>query len=222
MGNHYAELNAKVKIITAKEVDQAESEKKKPELFVKYAAQGSQVYPDRFLFLVPTFSAIALYLILQAPSLLSVIIGAFLMYFYYDFYSGLVHVNLDDTRNLSGWKSIILFQGCLEFQWHHAIPQDITSKTFIECCADLNIIIAISAAVNCIVMGHTTGITAALTGLKLLFAYFGQHCHRSSHTSKTKRPAYVNALQNAGVMLDQVKHNGHHRMPHDENFCLIG
>jgi len=65
-------------------------------------------------------------------------------------------------------------------------------------------------------------IGAALTGLKLLMAYFGQHCHRSSHMPKNRRPKYVVALQNCGLMLDQTMHNGHHRAPHDENFCLIG
>ena len=29
-------------------------------------------------------------------------------------------------------------------------------------------------------------------------------------------------MQSPGFMTPQAKHNGHHRPPHDANFCLIG
>ena len=42
------------------------------------------------------------------------------MYLGYDFYSGVLHVALDDPKNLQGVKSYI--SGVLGVQWHHAIP----------------------------------------------------------------------------------------------------
>ena len=75
---------------------------------------------------------------------------------------------------------------------------------------------------NCGLLGYTSGVPACLTGLKLFMAYFGQYCHRAAHTPKSKRPALVQFLQKWGIMTSQAKHNGHHRPPHDANFCLIG
>jgi hypothetical protein len=34
-----------------------------------------------------------------------------------------------------------MFQGCLEFQWHHEIPRDIVHKGLLSSCADLNVVV---------------------------------------------------------------------------------
>ncbi|KAH8059607.1 hypothetical protein JL722_5236 [Aureococcus anophagefferens] len=160
--SYYKDLNDKVADIIER---QRTGAKTAPpvELSHVVAADGALVYPNRYLWMVWVYSAVAIYLICQAPSPAAVLLGVSAMYLCYDVYSGVTHVN-DDQRNLAGLKSYILFQGCLEFQWHHAIPVDITKKSFVACCADLNIVVAVS----------------------------------------------VN------------KHLGHHKPPHDANFCLVG
>ncbi|KAH8058925.1 hypothetical protein JL720_13941 [Aureococcus anophagefferens] len=176
--SYYKDLNDKVADILER---QRTGAKTAPPIELSHvvAADGALVYPNRYLWMVWVYSAVAIYLICQAPSPAVVLLGVPAMYLCYDVYSGVTHVNLDDQRNLAGLKSYILFQGCLEFQWHHAIPVDITKKSFVACCADLNIIVAVSVVINCYLMDK-------------------------------------------GFMCPQNKHLGHHKPPHDANFCLVG
>ena len=97
---------------------------KAPELHVLIAADGALVYPNRWTWCPAVFLGIAAALCCTAPSLKVFLVSIVPMYLTYDFYSGVLHVALDDPRNMSGIKSFILFQGCLEFQWHHAIPYE--------------------------------------------------------------------------------------------------
>ena len=215
---YYKTLNARVDEIVAKTCE-ATAE---PEIHILVAGDGALVYPNRITWLPYVMCLVAGYLCTTAPSLKAFVCMLPVMYLGYDFYSGVLHVALDDPKNMAGVKSYVLFQGCLEFQWHHAIPYDGSSKPFVACCADLNIIVLILMVLNCGVLGYRSGTKAALTGLKLFFAFFGQYCHRAAHTPKSKRPQWVQFLQATGFMTPQAKHNGHHRPPHDANFCLIG
>lgn len=151
--SYYKDLNDKVADIIER---QRTGAKTAPpvELSHVVAADGALVYPNRYLWMVWVYSAVAIYLICQAPSPAAVLLGVSAMYLCYDVYSGVTHVN-DDQRNLAGLKSYILFQGCLEFQWHHAIPVDITKKSFVACCADLNIVVAVSVVINCVALGYS-------------------------------------------------------------------
>ena len=163
---YYDALNRRVDEIVAK----ARAVAKEPEIHILVAGDGALVYPNRIVWLPWVMGAVALYLCTTAPSVRALLCMLPAMYLGYDFYSGVLHVALDDPKNLQGIKSYILFQGCLEFQWHHAIPYDGASKPFIACCADLNIIVLILMVLNCGLLGYTSGTRAALTGLKLFFA----------------------------------------------------
>lgn len=214
--DYYVELNDKVQAVL-KNVRPGEEQ----DLSARVARDGALVYPNRYIWCVALLAALGCYL-LTLGGVAGVLLGLVPMYLCYDFYSGVLHVNLDDERNLCGLKSIILFQGCLEFQWHHAIPFDISRKDYLACCADLNVVVLVNAAANLAVMGLYRGPGACLVGLKLLFAYFGQYCHRSAHTPKHKRPALASALMRMQIMTPQEVHLNHHRPPHDQNFCLVG
>jgi hypothetical protein len=134
-----------------------------------------------------------------------------------------------------------MFQGCLEFQWHHEIPRDIVHKGLLSSCADLNVVVMANMIAVALVHGlPSTTTTMVMTntmtntndddkqnllwsimGLKLLYGYFGQYNHLMAHTSTTARPPLVKLLQHYHIMLDDKKHNGHH-CTYDENFCLLG
>jgi len=221
---YYTHLNAKVASMTQQKVDAARGVGKgevAPEAQYVIAADGAYVYVNRWLGGPLLAVALAAFLIAQAPSLTALALLVPVMYLWYDLYSGVLHVCLDDVRNLGGWKSVVLFQAAYEFQWHHSIPRDICIKSYLGCCADLNVIVAASIALNVPHLLAGGGTMAALMGLKLGFAYFGQHCHRQAHNAHASRPAYVRLMQRAGLMLTQTKHNLHHRT-HDQNFCLLG
>ena len=61
-------------------------------------------------------------------------------YFWYDLYSGILHVVLDEPANIS---LPFIGQPCLEFQWHHFIPSDIAREHFLDVAGDLNIAVSI-------------------------------------------------------------------------------
>ena len=61
------------------------------------------------------------------PAYLALCVG--LMMVYVDFYGAVLHVVLDHAPFVD---LPIISAGCLEFQWHHAIPSDIVSKPFVE------------------------------------------------------------------------------------------
>ncbi len=54
---------------------------------------------------------------------------------------------------------------------------------------------------------------------KILFTYFGQFCHRMSHTPAHGRPEWVKVLQDRGLMISSREHLKHHHN-YDCNFCI--
>lgn len=138
---------------------------------------------------------------------------------WYDFFSGVLHIVLDnpDFINLP-----LLGQPCLEFQWHHHIPNDLSSKSFLEVCGDLNVVILILSTIYLAPMigfEYRSPIALTLVGCKLIMSYFGQLCHCMSHTPVHKRPQWVIYLQDAGLMISPKEHGLHHQS-YDGSFCI--
>jgi len=150
-------------------------------------------------------------------SLLCMIIS----YFWYDLFSGIIHVVLDEPSNIS---LPIMGQPALEFQWHHYIPTDIVRKDFIDVVGDLNVLSLILGSfhffysTNC----GTCALASTLGHLKLAMGYFGQYSHRSAHDPKIGSKPVGNFLQRYGFMISVRAHKEHHQPPHEEDFCLIG
>ena len=108
--------------------------------------------------------------------------------------------------------------------------QDLCSKSFLEVCGDLNLIVSILVSVFLILpYDNPTGIplgfsyreptALTLVAWKLLMAYFGQLCHSMSHMPSSRRPNWVKNLQNFGVMLHPKEHAAHHKT-YDDKFCV--
>merc|ERR1712125_183636 len=81
-------------------------------------------------------------------SLLATAMSVAIMFLGY-LYSGVLHVVLDHPDNIS---LPVLGQPCLEFQWHHAIPDDLVRKDFVDVCGDLNTVVLILAIINCLLL----------------------------------------------------------------------
>lgn len=133
---------------------------------------------------------------------------------------GVLHVVLDHPGNI---PLPVLGQPCLEFQWHHRIPDDIVRKDFVDVVGDLNVVCGILCGIHYAYSANmgTDAVAMQLTGLKLWMAYFGQFSHRSAHTASKLHPI-PKALQQCGVMISVKDHKSHHTPPHDTDFCLIG
>ncbi|GMI37255.1 hypothetical protein TrCOL_g10040 [Triparma columacea] len=145
-------------------------------------------------------------------------VAAAMSYLNYDFFSGILHVALDDPRNI---KLPLIGQAALEFQWHHAIPTDIVDKDFMDVIGDLNIAVFPILAANMIVMDYGRNrMMAIFMAMKLLMAYFGQFSHREAHNIRAGK--FSQFLQKAGFMISVKDHKAHHQPPHEDDFCLIG
>ena len=148
-----------------------------------------------------------------------VILATFLIEFmWYDLFSGVLHVVLDNPDFIG---VPILHEPCLEFQWHHHIPLDLTVKSYLEVCGDLNLVVSILFSIY-LALGiyyKMNPTFCCLVGWKLLMAYFGQLCHCMSHMPSPYKPKWVNTLQNWGVMISTHEHNQHHKN-YDDSFCI--
>ena len=139
---------------------------------------------------------------------------------YYDLFSGVLHVVHDNPIMI---QIPVVSEPTLEFQWHHHIPQDLTSKSFLEVCGDLNTVTTLIFIVYCNPIGpydFTKNATAmTIISWKFLFAYFGQLCHAMSHMPYYRRPEWINSLQKMGLMVSPKEHWGHHKN-YDDNYCI--
>ena len=179
-------------------------------------ADGATVYHNRHVWLVAACAATAVGLALQS---LRVGPAAFLacgliVFVLYDLFSGVLHIVLDHPGFIN---FPLLGPACLEFQWHHHLPRDIASKPYVQVCGDLSMTVVILLTWYVLILNTPIGLS--LIGFKILFAYFGQLCHRMAHTQKSARPGWVIALQDWGFMISQAAHNSHHRT-YDNSFCI--
>lgn len=222
-------LNERVVKITEKAVKDAKDTGKPLPLEFVHAQMkmtpltaGAPVYQLRSAPLVCMYAFGAGVLILKGATMIHPI-TTFLclvtMFIGYDFYSGVLHVVLDHPSNIA---LPVLGQPCLEFQWHHAIPDDIVRKGFVDVCGDLNVVVLILAAINLYLLDLDSGVAMVIGGMKLWMAYYGQFSHKSAHAFGKSRDAVADFLQKNGFMITPKEHMAHHKPPHDIDFCLIG
>lgn len=157
----------------------------------------------------------------DAPSLtacLAIFVAAWLVT---DLYSGVLHIVLDNEKVLE-MELPLLWRGAFEFQWHHEIPKDISSKSFSNVVGD---IVPLIIAHYVFLMGiryaglHNPYIGVA-TFFKFMFAIQGQWCHRMSHTDPKYVPRWSRMVARAGFFMGRDEHQKHH-MVYDESFCIV-
>lgn len=222
-------LNERVVKITQKAVKEAKDAGKPlgPEFVhaqmkMTTLTAGAPVYQLRSAVLVYMYAIGTALLIMKGASMLhpiTTLLCLLTMFVGYDFYSGILHVVLDHPDNIA---LPVLGQPCLEFQWHHAIPDDIVRKDFVDVCGDLNVVVLILAAINLYLLDLNSGVAMVIGGLKLWMAYYGQFSHKSAHAFGTARDVVANWMQKNGLMISPKDHMAHHKPPHDIDFCLIG
>uniref|UniRef100_A0A6U5EGY9 Lipid desaturase domain-containing protein n=1 Tax=Corethron hystrix TaxID=216773 RepID=A0A6U5EGY9_9STRA len=188
---------------------------------------GTPVYQLRSAYAVFSYLLITLAMIVYGMSQISLFatsLSLLTIFLGYDLYSGVLHVVFDHPDNI---RLPVLGQPCLEFQWHHKIPDDLVRKDFVDVCGDLNTVALILFFVyGYLLFGpHREGVSGAalvLAGSKLWMGYFGQFSHRSAHSYGKHCPRLAAWLQKRGLMISPRAHLSHHKPPHDTDFCLIG
>jgi len=178
------------------------------------------VYKERSHWLAYVLLLCATYCVVSySPGIPSLLWG-FFMYMYIDFYGGLLHYALDEPSNL---KDPYLKEACLEFQWHHHLPHDISSQTYVEVLGALNLLISIKwiivifySAYLDATGSHDDYTRAMVTGWGCLFAALGQWSHQQAHTQAKNRTPVAKLCQEIGLIIDPKLHASHHNHAFDE------
>ncbi|MES1910257.1 MAG: hypothetical protein MHM6MM_002885 [Cercozoa sp. M6MM] len=181
--------------------DLKSGKQKKEDLSPEFGAllEGkTQVYHRRYKWLTVALWLLGIGFVLGAPNVAVVLASLGIMYLWYDLYSGVLHIVLDHPAHVA---VPVLSAPCLEFQWHHHLPRDIVSKSYMEVCGDLNTVACILSVIHLFGWGlYNSPVGRCVLGCKLLMAYFGQYCHRMSHALRKDRPAAVQFLQDKGTI----------------------
>ena len=220
-GGEIERLNLLVKQKVAKFIEESVKTGEPLPVEVEAVVTGNiTVYKERWMWVPVIFSMIsASILAYQSTRPLTVIIAAVFSFLWYDFFSGVLHVVLDNPEFV---KYPVLCDPCIEFQWHHHIPSDLACKPFLQVCGDLNLVMTILLTAYLsphIGFGYHTPMALCLVSSKMLMAYFGQLCHCMSHMPPHNRPTWVTYLQNKGFMISSREHMIHHSS-YDDNFCI--
>lgn len=183
------------------------------------ADTGHDVYQRRFK---PMVLAVLLTIgagFVLAPSLPALLFTFVALYFWVDFYSGVLHVVLDDPTFC---RLPLIGVPCVEFQWHHNFEYDIATRSLFDVWGDLNVLLFVKALLLfgiAVPLGH--GPTALMVaGVGFFWAYANQVAHRMAHTSPKKRPEWVKRLQGLGVLVPPRTHQDHHAT-HDTSFPVL-
>ena len=196
-------LNAKVddRIRVARE----SSEEMSPEL-AWVAENDHTIYQNRFKPLVYAVLATIVVGIAWTPSIPALLITFIALFFYIDFYSGVLHVVLD---NPDFCRVPLLDVPCVEFQWHHTYAYDISTRKLTDVWGDLNPLLAIKAVVLFIVLGPSR-LALMVLGVGMFWAYVNQFAHRMAHASVSSRPAWAQWLQRRRLIVPPAVHHAHH------------
>jgi hypothetical protein len=75
----------------------------------------------------------------QTTNPLTLLLTVVLCCFYIDFYSGVLHVALDNPRFV---RLPLIGVPCVEFHWHRSFPYDISTRRLLDVWGDLNVLLA--------------------------------------------------------------------------------
>ena len=101
------------------------------------------------------------------------------------------------------------------------IPHDIVSKSYLEVCGDLNLVVILHLVWH-LYLYKTVDCTTANTvaAAKVLMAYMGQYSHRMAHAVESRRPYWVIIAQKIGLLLSPDLHRVHHTH-YDQAFPIL-
>jgi len=174
---------------------------------VAAVAGGATVYVHRSQAAVALYLAVAAWGFYHAPSPAYLAGALALQWLSVDFFGAVLHVVLDTAAFVS---YPLIGAGCLEFQWHHAIPHDIVTKPFVEVCGDLNYVILLHLAWHMAIFGLHDSAANCMGAARVVMAYAGQWAHRQAHTPAPARGPVTRVAQAAGLLVSPALHKAHH------------
>lgn len=133
-----------------------------------------------------------------------------------DLGSGVYHWGIDNY----GDALTPVFGSQIEaFQGHHKMPWTITRRQF------ANNLHALARAITFALLpfdiaSHDPTLLA-FVGVFSGCILFSQQFHAWAHSTKSKLPPIVVALQDSGLLVSRIYHGAHHRPPYNNNYCIV-
>jgi hypothetical protein len=203
----YANMNDWLNMLVRKRIAEAKREGETfPEEMAWVAQNDHRVYQRRFKPFVLLVLATCVYGIVQAPNPLVLVATFVALYFYIDFYSGVLHVVLDNPRFV---RLPLIGVPCVEFQWHHTFPYDISTRRLLDVWGDLNVLLLVKSLFLFGICGFSPT-TFMVAGVGYSLGYANQFSHRLTHTAPRNRPKLAVWLQEHHVLLPPEVHHAHH------------
>lgn len=133
-----------------------------------------------------------------------------------DLGSGVYHWGIDNY----GDASTPVFGSQIEaFQGHHRWPWTITRRQF------ANNLHALARAVTFTVLpldiAFNDPVVHGFVGVCSGCIMFSQQFHAWAHSTKSRLPPLVVALQETGLLVSRSQHATHHRAPYNNNYCIV-
>jgi hypothetical protein len=213
----YSDMNDWLNVLVRKRIAKAsaDGETLPPEM-AWVAEHDHEVYVKRLKPIVWMVLALCAYGILQTTQPLALVATVVFFYFYIDFYSGILHVVLDNPRFV---KLPLIGVPCVEFQWHHTFPYDISTRRLLDVWGDLNVLLIAKSLFLFGICGFTTT-TFMVAGVGYAWGYMNQLSHRLTHTAPRQRPKLATWMQDHGVLLPPSVHHAHHN-DHTVSFPVL-
>jgi Lipid desaturase domain len=213
----YSNMNDWLNVLVRKRIAQALADGETlPEEMAWVAEHDHSVYQRRFKPFVLLVLATCVYGIVQAPNPLALLATLVVMYFYIDFYSGVLHVVLDNPRFV---RLPVIGVPCVEFQWHHTFAYDISTRRLLDVWGDLNVLLLVKSLFLFGLCGFSpTAFMVAGVGYSL--GYLNQLSHRLTHTAPRHRPKFAVWLQEHHILLPPAVHHIHHAN-YDQAFPVL-
>lgn len=213
----YSNMNDWLNTLVRRRIFQAheDGESLSPEM-AWVAANDHEVYQRRFKPFVLLVLATCVYGIAQTANPWALLATFAFMYLYIDFYSGVLHVVLDNPRfvNLP-----VIGVPCVEFQWHHTFAYDISTRRLFDVWGDLNVLLLVKSLFLFAICGFTPA-AFTVAGIGYSLGYANQFSHRLAHTAPRHRPKTAVWMQEHHVLLRPAVHQQHHA-DHDDSFPVL-
>lgn len=213
----YSNMNDWLNTLVRKRIAQAETDGEQlPEEMAWVSENDHSVYQRRFKPFVLIVLGLCVYGIAQTQNPVALLATVVLMYFYIDFYSGVLHVVLDNPRFV---RLPLIGVPCVEFQWHHTFAYDISTRRLLDVWGDLNVLLFAKSLFLFGLCGFTP--TAFMVaGVGYSFGYANQYSHRLTHTAPRHRSKLAVWLQEHRVLLPPAVHQIHHAS-YDQAFPVL-
>ncbi|PON51528.1 B domain of TMEM189, localization domain containing protein [Parasponia andersonii] len=144
------------------------------------------------------------------------VISGLVGYMVADLWSGVYHWVIDNYGNTS---TPLFGDQIEEFQGHHMWPWVITKRQFANNLHDLGR--AVTFAVLPIDLFCDNPIIHGFASVCFGCILFSQQFHAWAHSTKSRLPPLVVALEDLGILLPRSQHAAHHRPPYDNNYCIV-